>query len=317
MTDDYTILRQRNPRPAEMPPFCQSGFFFNDAAHLCQQSSYPLYAVAALNRASRRAEARCSFFVTPGGAVSPAAAPFGSVEFTETLPDSVLDLVISQLIEAARSAGATTLRLVSFPACYAPVQTERLRVKLPEHGFDLVPSHSTFFLPVAADSFVRNLVSAERQRLRKCQRAGLQVVQWPSPNVDEVVHFIDRTRCQKGYPLTIAPERLAALLHGFPNQFRVFAVTDGAMLAALTVAVRVRDDILYNFLPASNPDYQTFSPMVMLTGGLYDYCRGQGIKLLDLGTSLDGNGQPKESLMRFKRNLGAQESPKLIFEKVL
>ena len=117
--------------------------------------------------------------------------------------------------------------------------------------------------------------------------------------------------------MTISPERLITLLHEFPDQFAVFTVMDRDIIAALTVAIRVRHDILYNFLPASNSDYQTFSPMVMLTDGLFTYCRQQGIHLLDLGVSLDANHQPKPGLMRFKRNLGAQESPKLIFEKTL
>jgi lipid II:glycine glycyltransferase (peptidoglycan interpeptide bridge formation enzyme) len=106
-------------------------------------------------------------------------------------------------------------------------------------------------------------------------------------------------------------------LHTFPDEFRVFVVNDQSRITALSVVVRVRDDILYNFLPASHPDYSTFSPMVMLIGGLFTYCQHQGIPLLDLGVSLDGTGQPKPSLIHFKRNLGAQVSPKLTFEKSL
>ena len=83
------------------------------------------------------------------------------------------------------------------------------------------------------------------------------------------------------------------------------------------MAIRVRDDILYNFLPASNPSYYAHSPMVMLMAELFGYCQRHRIQLLDLGTSLDGNQQPKPGLMRFKRNLGVRESPKLTFEKVL
>ncbi len=81
------------------------------------------------------------------------------------------------------------------------------------------------------------------------------------------------------------------------------------------MTVRVRDDILYTFLPASNPAYHAYSPLVLLMDGLFEYCQQQQIRLLDLGVSLDGNHQPKPSLLRFKRNLGALESPKVCFEK--
>ena len=93
------------------------------------------------------------------------------------------------------------------------------------------------------------------------------------------------------------------------------AVFDGPTLAALTVAVRVRPDILYNFLPADNPIYRPFSPAVLLTHGLYAHCQQAGIALLDLGVSVDDHRQPKPGLLRFKRNLGAEESVKTVWEK--
>ena len=315
--NEYKILVQSNPHRSDIPEFCQSGFLFNEPAHLQQQQAGQVHLLTALHKTTQQADARCAFFVQSGGAFSPIAAPFGSIEFVETLPNQVLSMFVQALIEAARSTGAATLKMINYPNCYAPKQAERLTETLLKHGFDRVETYQTFFLPVADDSFAHNLAPAERRRLQKCQKAHFEFAHWPTPNIGEVIAFLQQTRQQKGYPLTIGPERLTTLLHEFPNQCAVFVVTDGGIIAALTVAIRVRDDILYNFLPASNPDYQTFSPMVMLTEGLFTYCRQQSIRLLDLGVSLDANRQPKPSLMRFKRNLGAQESPKLIFEKTL
>lgn len=273
--------------------------------------------LTALNQRTGRTEARCAIFLHSSVAVSPIAAPFGSIEFAETLPDQVLDMFLNSLIEAVQTNGTlTTLRLVNYPHCYAPEQATRLSVRLPEHGFRLIENNQTFFLPITScQSFEHNLVPAERRRLRKCREADFQVEHLPSPDIANVVNFLQETRQQQGYPLTLRPEYLADLVQQFPEQFLVFSVNDGPKLAALTVAVRVREDILYNFMPASHPAYRTFSPMVMLTDGLFTYCQQQGIKLLDLGTSLDGNNQSKPSLIRFKRNLGAQESPKFVFEK--
>lgn len=314
---DYQLIGQYNPHLFEIPHFYQPGFFFNEPAHLEQQLTRPYYLLSALNQRSGRAEARCAFFINDRKAISPGAAPFGSIEFASSLPESVLDTFVRSLTEAAQTVGAaTTLRLVNYPHCYAPEQASRLTTTLAEHGFRLIEANPTFFLPVTAELFEHNLVPAERRRLRKCRDGGFHVDQWSSPSVATVVDFIEQTRRQQGYPLTIYSDNLGRLLRRFPGQFLVFTVTDGPTLAALTVAVRVRRDILYSFLPASHPDYQTFSPMVMLTGGLYTYCQQQEIRILDLGTSLDNN-QPKPSLMRFKRNLGAQESPKLVFEKSL
>lgn len=312
---DYIILRQQSPLPAAIPIFSQPGFFFNNAEHICQQSSRSFCVISALNQATGQADARCTFFIKPDCAVSPAAAPFGSIEFVQTLPDSVLNDVVDALIGEAKPTGVPTFQLVNYPHCYAPEQARRLTAQLVQRGFRVVAANPTFFLPVTENTFENTIDASERRRLRKCQRAGFWFTHWCRPDIGAVTSFLIRTRRQQGYNLTLSPERLYHLIQTFPNQFPVFVVRDGPMIVALTVAVRVRHDILYNFLPASDPDYYTHSPMVLLIDGLFKHCQQKQIRLLDLGVSLDGNHRPKPSLMRFKRNLGAQESPKLIFEK--
>lgn len=315
--DKYTFLWQHSPPVIDVPQFCQPGFFFNEHPHLYQQNDGQVFILSAINRKTQQADIRCAFFVQDSQAVSPLAAPFGSVEFSDSVSDAVLDTFIQALVEAARSTGVRTLRLVNYPTCYAPRQTDRLTMALAKHGFEVVENHQNFFLPVRTQNFTSQLVSAESRRLRKCREADFRFAHWPIPNLREVVDFCQRTRHQLGYRLTIQPERLINLLTNFPDSFSVFTVHDGPHLAALTVAVRVRHDILYNFLPTSAPDYHSFSPMVMLIDGLFGYCQQENINLLDLGVSLDADRQPKPGLIRFKRNLGAQACSKLTFEKAL
>lgn len=314
-TAPYKIRCRQNPTPAEVPGFHAPGFFVNEVEHLRRQSG-TFHLLTAVNQRTGRTDARCAFFVQNTVAVSPAAAPFGSVEFAEALPDWVLNELLQTLIRAVRQTGVSTLRLVHYPRCYAPEQTDRLSRKLLELGFEIVRDDATYFRPVTGESFDQNLHPSERRRLRKCRDAGITFAHWPTPDADKVVQFLTETRRRQGYRLTIEPDRLTALLGQFPDQFPVFVVRDGDAIAALTVAVRVRADILYAFQPASNPDYRAFSPMVLLTDGLYTYCRQQRIRLLDLGVSLDADGQPKPGLIRFKRNLGALTSPKWVFEKL-
>ncbi|QDK81843.1 GNAT family N-acetyltransferase [Spirosoma sp. KCTC 42546] len=314
--NEYTILLQQNPKPADVPEFHQCGFLFNDYNHLRQQDEGYLYLLTALNKTTRRADARCAFFIRSNEAVSPQAAPFGSIEFSKTLPEPVLVNFLDLLVETARTVDVASLRIVNYPNCYAPEQASLLTTHLINHGFRIRETSQTFFLPITANPFEQTITPAERRRLHKCREAGFQFMHWKTPDISKVIEFLQGTRYQKGYPLTIAPEKLTNLLRGFPNHVSVFTVNDGVKPIALTVAVRVREDIVYNFLPASHPAYHTFSPMVMLIGELFAYCQKQKIKLLDLGVSLDDNHQPKPSLIRFKRNLGAQESPKLVFEKL-
>ena len=313
----YEMILQHEPSRGLIPPFSEAGFLFNTYEHLQHQQKEGVYVLSAVNAVTRLADARCAFFVQSGKAVSPVAAPFGSVEYASIFPPEALGLFIQTLIRAVRSAGAVSLRLVNYPACYAPELAGRLAQELLTNGFAVVETHQTFYLPVSNMPFDVNLVPAERRRIIKCLNAGFHVSQWPSPDKTAVINFLVEMRRQKGYALTISPERLADLFQTLPTQCAVFTVMDGDTIAALTITIRVRHDILYSFQPASNPDYDAFSPMVLLTKGLYAYCQQHQIGLLDLGLSLDNNRQIKPGLARFKRNLGAQESPRLVFERDL
>lgn len=313
----HEMLLQREPSSTLVPPFGEAGFLFNTYDHLQHQQKDGIYILSAVNAITRLADARCAFFVQSGKAFSPVAAPFGSVECSTGFPDEALDLFIRTLIQAGRSAGAMTLQLVNYPLCYAPEFVGCLVQKLLRHGFVGLETHQTFYLPVSTTPFDVNLVPAERRRIARCLQAGFQLKHWHWSDKTRVINFLVKTRHQKGYTLTISPERLTDLLRTFPNECAVFAVMDGDTIAALTITVRVRHDILYNFQPASNPDYAAFSPMVLLIKGIYTYCQQHQIGLLDLGLSLDENRQAKPGLARFKRNLGAQESPRMVFERDL
>lgn len=313
----YEMVLQHEPSSALIPPFSEAGFLFNTYEHLQHQQKEGVYILSAVNPVNRLTDARCAFFVHSGKAISPLAAPFGSVECASVFPEETLDLFIQTLIEAVHLAGAVTLRLVNCPLHYTPELAERLARKLLAHGFVVTDTHQTSYLSVSNKPFDANLVPAERRRIARCIEAGFHVNQWQSPDKTEVINFLTKMRHKKGYALTISPERLADLFQTFPNECAVFTVMDGDTIAALTITIRVRHDILYNFQPASNPDYDAFSPMVLLMKGIYTYCQQHEIGLLDLGPSLDENRQPKPGLARFKRNLGAQESPRLVFERDL
>lgn len=315
--NSYTILRLCDPSPGEIPRFSQEGFFFNEWPHLQMQRPGPLHLITALNQQSRQADARCAFFVGNKQSVSPQAAPFGSVEFTESLPESVLDELLDNVEDEVKLLGSNALRLTNYPDCYAPEQARRLTQKLLARGFKLISNELNFYLPVDNNAFERKLHTSERRRLNKCRRAGFHFEHWTEPLITQVIAFLLESRRRQGYPLTIPTERLQNLMLQFPEYFPVFVIKDGTTIASMVVAIRVRHDILYSFLPADNQNYRTFSPMVMLTEGLYQYSQSEGITLLDLGVSLDHNRRPKNSLMRFKYNLGAQASPKLVFEKKL
>lgn len=296
--------------------FSQPGFFFNEPAHLSQQGN-AAHTILAINQLTGRADGRCTFFRRDHQAVSPLAAPFGSIEFNPALPDTILGELIEQLIDSAKSAGATSVRLVNYPSCYAPDQTARLLYQLARHGFQTTATYENFHLSITQQAFEHYIVSAEQRRLRKCRTAGFRLAQWSSPDLTVVTHFIEQVHQQRNHAETIAPTQLTKLIQTFPDRFPLFGIWDVDRLIALAVTVRVSPGILYYFLPVSDPTYDGYSPMVLLIDGLWTYCQQQSIALLDLGVSLNSDRTPKPSLMQFKRNLGAQTSLKTTVERLL
>jgi hypothetical protein len=136
-----------------------------------------------------------------------------------------------------------------------------------------------------------------------------------NPTATQVYEFIQHNRQLLSYTLSFSFEQLRCGWTYFPIIFGVFCVRDTDALAALTLAVRVGEKVLYNFCPADNLSYRNYSPAVLLNKGLYEYAKNEGIRVLDLGVSIDSEEKVKPSLRRFKHNLGAKDSEKQIFAK--
>ncbi len=125
-----------------------------------------------------------------------------------------------------------------------------------------------------------------------------------------------RCYAEHGYPLSLPPERLTALIHSFPKQLLIFSSWDAGTPIALLIAIQVSDEVLYTFLSTYRKEYKTFSPAVALFEAAYGYCRQQSMRILDLGVSMDHHGNEKPSLMRFKKNIGGIACEKIIYETI-
>ncbi|MGA0555713.1 GNAT family N-acetyltransferase [Larkinella sp. VNQ87] len=310
----YDLFHVENPLPEQIPPFSDDGFLFLQARHLLNQPCRPLHYFALLDSKTGQAVARCSLFVRDGWTISPCAASFGSLEFLKTIPNSALDRLLNYIIISSKNLLVTGIRLVNYPDCYAPRQAARLRSLLLKAGFLVKYEELNQHRSVDERSFEEALHANERRRLRKCHQAGFTTQIWEKPDVDELFTFIQQARWRKKLPLSITRDGLANLLENFGDVCPVFTVLDQGQLIASCLGIRVRADILYYFLPADHEDYQAHSPSVLLVESLYAYCQQHGISLLDLGISTSQTVR-NEGLIRFKRNLGASESLKLVFEK--
>lgn len=289
-------------------------YLFNSPLHLLSQPCTEGYCFLLLS-SRKRVEARFNLFIHQAMGLSACRAPFGWVEFNPALDVRHLDTLLDSIEAFARSRELHQLRMTAYPFCYAPEAAQTLSQRLLFRGFTIYNSELSYHLPVDATPFESLLHDTERRRLKKSRKAGFEFRAEEAPELESVYSFIKSCRERRGFPVSLPLSDFKNLLSRFPESYQVFTLRQGNKTAALTVTVRVNDRILYNFYPADAEEYRPYSPTVQLTEGLYDYCQEKGYGLLDLGISTD-RGAPNYGLIRFKKNLGAQASLKLSFEKV-
>lgn len=299
---DYTFIFER--------------YLFNRAEHLATQRRRNPVSIGLWTTHTHRIAALLHLDRTGTEAFSPTLAPFGGIQVTPDIPPEALTRMLDAAENWCRTNQVVRLVIRTSPGAYDDRQAALLKSVYMRCGFVPTHTHANHHIGVTPTLFINRIRSSERRRLRKCVRAGFTTEVLKNPDHEQVYAFLVQSRQRQGYPFSMNFEQFRLLLTNFPNQAQVFVVKDGHKIISLTVGIRVSSKILYNFCPADNLDYRSYSPMVQLNGFLYEYAQRIGIKLIDLGVSLDHLGHEKLSLMRFKENLGAQQSEKVTYEKV-
>jgi Acetyltransferase (GNAT) domain len=311
--DNMTVLIFEND-PSAIDYFEVSWpvWLFNTAQHVQNQANFNVLTFVLTDATQKRALAFFHLFIQNQSGLSPLRASFGSFEIADNLSEQAFDYLLETIKTTAIDQKLTDINIKHYPSCYDEVKANFIKSGLLRNGFECTKITVNQHITVEK-SFEAGLHSSEKRRLRKCQKAGFEFEEWTNPDAEMVYELIAQNRQQLGYSRTFSLSELKNWLAVFPQSFQVFCVRDQDQVAALTLTVMVGEKVLYNFCPAHNLNYRTFSPAVMLTKGLYDYCLINKIKTLDLGVSLDSDGNPKPSLARFKQNLGAEMSQKVVF----
>lgn len=252
----------------------------------------------------------------PRVARSPGQAPFGGVQAAPGLPSAALHQLFDQAEATLRQHRQTALHLRAHPFCYAPAGAAQLAEVLRRRGYPVVLAEQNYHLDLQ-HAYVPRLHPSERRRLSKCRRHGLHFEQEPPFLLPQAYAFIEACRQERGQALSLPLGRVQELFERYPQQHFLFSVRnpDGSW-AALTVAIQVSREVLYNFYPASPLRFRALSPVVLLNEGLHSFGRASGLRVLDLGTSSLSTG-PNASLLRFKRHLGGVAGLRLSWQKQL
>lgn len=291
-------------------------YIFHDQRHLKLQAENGWRSFYILNQKHKTIVGAVHVHVNGQVAVSPLKASFGSFAWNTALQAEVLFRFISFVEESLKALGVATLLYTNPPTDYQPDQLQLLQVLLSNAGYRIQVAEAGAVIPVTHESLEARMDGWEVRKLKQAREAEFLFAPATLNPVDEIFQFILNARKEKGYTLSMTQVTMERTVEVFPDRFIFFEVMKGYERAAASIAIRVADDILYNFYSAHHSRYDAWSPVVMLIDGMYGWCQQHGIRLLDLGTSALEN-QPNFSLLDFKLRLGAQPTAKLTFTKDL
>ena len=254
------------------------------------------------------------FFPEENTLTSLPGMPYGGFHFEEDLGPAELDFFLQSIQQDAQERGFRRIWINQPPDCYNR-NNRMVHDLLQSQDFQLRYQAINHHLPVKEDpeAFEQGLHESEKRRLAKCEMAGFDLSHEQDNHVSLLFRFIERCREEQGRDLSLSENLFMTQFRAFPERYPLFAVWNRDELIAACISVQVSPGVLYAFYPAYSARFHTYSPMVMLYSGLYNYCRMQGIKTLDLGTSMLEGG-PNQTLITFKERLGGVFSAKRSYQ---
>jgi hypothetical protein len=294
-------------------PFNFQNYLFNQFQYLSLQENANRHDFFLVNHHKKRIEGRIHFFEHNEKALSPLKALFGGFEFNHRFRIDMIDQWAWQIIQYFREKKMKGIQIVMPAECYWPEKFENIHEVLLNYGFKVAHDALNHHIPVKEEGMFEHMHQMEKRKLDKCRNEGLVFREEGMEQFDEVWQHLIHFRKEKDIPVSIGRDGLKKAIATFPANYRLFTVRHLHDIYAVSVAVRVNREILYNFLPASSLAHQTLSPSVMLYDGLYDYARKNGYEMLDLGISTKPNGEHQEGLIAFKEHLGGIPSRKYTY----
>jgi hypothetical protein len=291
-------------------------FLFNESRHRYSQSEGNWSTFSLVNGQNEQVVAQIHFCISNSIASSPCQAPFGSVEFSSSLPPEALSSFLLEVEQKLKSIGVKKIIIKDTAHHYRPQQSTLLSALFLNLGFIASNAEINSAIEVDAIDFESKLSLAEIKRLKRGRQEKFEFRILSMEMLGQVYSFINDCREERGMKLSMTLSQLKNTLKNCPDDFLLFGEFQKEELIAASISVKVNERILYNFYPAHSKSFDQLSPMVSLVDGIYGYCRQNKFELLDLGTSaLDG--KVNFSLLNFKTQLGGRSSMKLTFEKDL
>jgi len=254
----------------------------------------------------------CIHFTIKGDkAYSPWKASFGGLEIFAEISKEELGSFMAFFLKNLRHQGARQISITVAPEFYFPDLFQPFNECATEFGFTS-SLETGQFIKVTEVPFYELITRYEARKLSRSLASNMaaEVVMKDFPL--EAYEMIRKNRERRKIPVTVDFCELKQNCMNFSEQFISFIVRMGRDIAAASIGIKVRDDVLYHFFPGHDVKFDDLSPMVLLIAKEYEFCQRNNLKILDLGLSSE-NGIVNRGLYRFKSNLGAVDYQQVKF----
>ncbi|MEO5976380.1 MAG: hypothetical protein ABIS36_07150 [Chryseolinea sp.] len=301
--------------PEQRETFGFEPSLFHRVDHLLLQSTTGWRWYFAKSERTGKVVASLYLNIRDGKANSAVRSPFGTIECSETISPETLYNFLQFVDEKLKRSNVTYVEIKCSPVAYAPNANTMILTFLSNLGYSIKLAEVTTCLAVDHD-FVNALSKVKKYSLQRSKVMGLEFRILPLEWMETIYKFIEQAHQTKGYVLSMEYGKLHETANRFPEDFILSGIFENKSLVSASVAVKVDKNILYHFYVNHAASRSKISPVLMIHEGLYNYCKTNGMKLFDLGTSAF-SGMPNFGLLSFKMRLGAIPSTKLTLEKFL
>lgn len=248
--------------------------------------------------------------------ISCPCSPFGGILPIQNCHVRDLTFLLSCARNWAITIGAKRLTIKTAPACYDPNMHILCHSAYLDAGF--YPNHTYFnhYIPIQQSTFTALIEPSERRRLLKGKRLGLYVTMQEGIPGRYPGRFLEACYHVRGYKMPVSAERLRTLAGKMPDAFLTCTAWDHEEAVAMAILVKVGSGAVYHFMSGYLPGYAHCSPSLLLFEAAYHYCQREGMRIFDLGISVDHLGEVKPSLSGFKTKIGGVECLKIIYSTV-
>ena len=161
-----------------------------------------------------------------------------------------------------------------------------------------------------------SMSKGNRKKLRQWNELEGSVRQACRGELEDVYEVVRANRESLGVKPSVTREDLRRLMDTFPGSYDLYLGEVSGQIAASAVVVAVAQRTNYVFYWADSAAFRHLSPVVALHVHLVQTYRALGKTVLDLGIATEA-GVDNAGLIRFKKGLGAIDSPKFTFRLTL